>query len=303
MDLARNTGHADQALIDAFFLDVGRCVRLPRSERSFHVLYQLCVASLPQDLRVSLQIVAVAGADAFGCLSSSGTIYAEGVDDRQAFNATSAALESVGLRGQARHGLWRVLAAVLHLSNVRFSALDGGISAAGIISSSSVSLKIAATLLGLPDAVLQRHLLFRAAPGGAAAAPVPRSQSQASAVRDALATVIYGRVFGAVLALANASLQHQFLGAADRVDGEDSNMQAAQGRSSTDTAAAVLMAVRTVQLQQRQSGDRRQQFSPLTPEVSVFDLHGAENLASNGFHQLCANYCDVSYLLAWGVVG
>jgi myosin heavy subunit len=284
-----SVGGAEQAAIESALLDAGRCVRVPRSERSFHVLYQLCVAALPSDLRASLQVVAAAGADAFSCLSASGTIYAEGVDDREAFNVTSAALEAVGLRGQAQHGLWRVLSAVLHLSNVRFIEADGGV-ATGIDASSLTSLKVAANLLGLSDAVLQQHLLQRSTPG-TQPAQARLSATQATAARNALSSSLYSRAFGAVLVLINAYLRP--VGASDFVS-ED--LSSRPGRLSTDTAAVVQTALRLTQ--DVTSSDRRGAAPSLrSPVVTVLDPHGAENLAVNGFHQLCANYCDVSQTL------
>jgi myosin heavy subunit len=284
--LAPGSGGAVDAAVQAMLLDTSRCVRLPRSERSFHVLYQLCVGSLSPDLRSSLQIVATVGADAFGCLSSSGTVYAEGVDDRQAFSVTAAGLEDMGLRGQARSGIWRLLAAVLHLSNLRFVAIDGGGGVTRIADASAASLNVAASLLGLPSAVLERNLLQRAAPSGAAAA-AHRNPTQAAGVRDALAASLYARVFGAVVALVNASLQAPRY--AD--DLTDSTAVSSASRTSADTAAIVRAALQAAQPRFASGGG-----SP--PTVDVIDPHGNENLASNSFHQLCTNYSDVSLPLA-----
>lgn len=264
-------------VVDTFLLDTARCVRQPRSERSFHVLYQLC-AGAPPDLRADLHLAA---ADTFACLSGSGTIFAEGVDDRQTFSDTAEALEALGLRAPGRAGLWRLLAVILHLSNVRFANSVSG--ASEVDPASSTSLQCAAALLGISPDALRGSLIYRSPPSslrGIAGVRTHLSPSQACGSRDALATCLYSRVFAALVALSNAALA----GAA--IDAEVPQRLQSAGASSADTAAAVVAAIRI--------GHQQLQGASSAPVIEVYDLLGAENLASNGFHTLCANYGDVS---------
>ena len=264
-------------VIDTFLLDAARCVRQPRSERGFHILYQLCAGALPADECAGLYLAA---ADSFACLNSSGTIFAEGVDDRQSFADTVAALESIGLDTAGRAGLWRLLAAVLHLSNVRFVEAPGG--ASELEPTSCDALQHTASILGVnPDALLAA-MVQRVAPlksSGGSQTRAPQSPVASAHCRDALATCLYSRVFAALVAMSNAALSGAGLGgdAQSRIQGG--------GASSTETAAAVVAAIRAGQ---------QLQGATNAPVVEFYDLLGAENLASNGFHALCANYGDVS---------
>lgn len=279
MQLDPNSGGAAplRLVIDTFLLDAARCVRQPRSERGFHILYQLCAGALPADERAGLYLAA---ADSFACLNSSGTIFAEGVDDRQSFADTVAALDAIGLDTVGRAGLWRLMAAVLHLSNLRFVEAPGG--ASELEPTSSDALQHTASVLGVnPDALLAA-MVQRVAPlrsSGGSKTCAPQSPVASALVRDALASCLYSRAFAALVAMSNAALSGAGLGgdAQSRIQGS--------GASSAETAAAVVAAIRAGQ---------QLQGATNAPVVEFYDLLGAENLASNGFHALCANYGDVS---------
>lgn len=257
-----STGSFTRLVLDTFLLDASRCVRQPRSERSFHVLYQLCAGALPSVTRSEIH---QGSADAFSCLSGSGTIYAEGIDDRQAFLDTVSAFDAIGVSEASRVGFWRLLAAVLHLSNLRFVETRG---AAILDSSSESALKCASDLLGVKSESLQACLLRQA------------TSRQATAARDALISCLYSRAFAALVALCNAAT----MGISVR---GDSQRTAGSGAKSADTASAVVTAIRAGQ----------QPGTTGTSAIEVYDLLGAENLALNGYHTLCANYGDVSHPL------
>ena len=267
--------HLKCVVIDTFLLDSLRCVRQPRSERSFHVLYQLCAGALTPDQRDDFNL---STADAFTCLNCSGTIYAEGVDDCVSFKDTVASLEAVGLCANGRLGLWRLLAAILNLSNVRFC--DGADGSAKLEIGSEVSLQLASRLLGITTDLLLTNLISRKSPQVVSSASVPNCALQAAVARDGLASCLYSRAFAAVVALSNAALNLDC--------GNRALPSHHSSGSSAETAAAVSDAISVV---------AQQGGSSSSPVVEVYDLLGAENLAHNGYHTLCTNLGDVSYLL------
>ena len=99
----------------------------------------------------------------------------------------SEALQHVGLEKYEQWQLWRVLAAVLHLGDVRFE----GDEAAEVDGATLEALKTAAALLGLDLAPLRLAFVSRSIHVASEFISTPNTAATAEAMRDGLAKAPY----------------------------------------------------------------------------------------------------------------
>jgi myosin-5 len=117
------------------------------------------------------------------------------VDDAHDFAATRHAMRSVGLAASDQEQIFRVLAALVHLSDIVFESSKDGESS-GVSGAAAASMAAAAELLGCDAAALTKALTTRTrqTPDGPIVSPLPAKA--AAEARDALAKVS-GRAGGA----------------------------------------------------------------------------------------------------------
>lgn len=189
-------------LITTFLLEKTRVAFQGKGERSFHIFYQLFSGADPQ-WREEFGLGNDIGY--FHYLSQSGCTTVEGVDDRADFDVVRQSMRTVGISDQEQYEIFRILAGILWVGNVRF---QGGAPAQVV---DKGPLDYAAYLLQVPPDILANSLNHKHIQSGSARATqyaVPQNADQSDAIRDALAKTLYSRVFDHIVARINQSMAH-----------------------------------------------------------------------------------------------
>ncbi|KAF7717861.1 Myosin heavy chain-like protein [Penicillium ucsense] len=175
------------AKIRTYLLERSRLVFQPLKERNYHVFYQL-VAGATDEERQDLGLLPV---EEFEYLNQGGTPIIDGVDDKAEFDATRKSLTTIGVTQAQQTEIFRILAALLHLGNVKITATRTD----STLSSSEPALVRACEMLGI-DAnefakwIVKKQLITR---GEKITSNL--TQQQAVVVRDSVAKYIYSSLF------------------------------------------------------------------------------------------------------------
>ncbi|KAJ5610077.1 hypothetical protein N7510_006796 [Penicillium lagena] len=175
------------AKIRTYLLERSRLVFQPLKERNYHIFYQL-VAGATEEEKQELGLLSV---EEFEYLNQGGAPIIDGVDDKAEFDATRKSLSTIGVPGDAQTEIFRVLAALLHLGNVKISATRTDSS----LSSEEPSLVRACEMLGInandfAKWIIKKQLITR---GEKITSNL--TQQQAVVVRDSVAKFIYSSLF------------------------------------------------------------------------------------------------------------
>eukprot|EP01087_Luapelamoeba_hula_P011486 TRINITY_DN312_c0_g1_i1.p1 TRINITY_DN312_c0_g1~~TRINITY_DN312_c0_g1_i1.p1 ORF type:complete len:968 (+),score=160.10 TRINITY_DN312_c0_g1_i1:957-3860(+) len=187
-------------VVTTFLLEKTRVAFQGKAERNFHIFYQLH-AGVDASLREELGL----GNDPtyFHYLAQSGCTTVEDVDDRADFDVVKNSMTTVGIPGQEQVEIFKILAGILWLGNIRFT---GGAPAQVV---DKGPLDYAAYLLQVPPDFLHQSLNHRCIQSGSARSTqyqVPQNADQSDAIRDALAKTLYERLFDFVIEKVNASM-------------------------------------------------------------------------------------------------
>jgi myosin-5 len=186
------------AKIRTYLLERSRLVFQPLKERNYHVFYQLIAgASDAQREELSLKPV-----EEFSYLNQGSAPFIDGVDDKAEFNLTSEALSKVGVPAETQAGIWRLLAALLHIGDVKITATRTDSN----LSPDEPALVKACGLLGIDPNnfakwTVKKQLITR---GEKIVSNL--TQQQAVVVRDSVAKFIYSSLFDWLVERTNESL-------------------------------------------------------------------------------------------------
>lgn len=186
------------AKIRTYLLERSRLVFQPLKERNYHIFYQM-VAGLPDKEKQELGILPV---DQFEYLNQGNTPTIDGVDDKAEFHATRQSLKTMGVNDEQQSQIFRLLAGLLHLGNVKIGASRND----SVLSPNEPSLEKASAILGIDAGEFAKWIVKKQLITRGEKITSNLSQAQAIVVRDSVAKFIYSSLFDWLVEIINFSL-------------------------------------------------------------------------------------------------
>lgn len=186
------------ARIRTYLLERSRLVFQPLRERNYHIFYQL-IAGATDEEREELGLLPV---EHFDYLNQGGEPTIDGVNDEAEFTATRKSLSTIGVKDDLQAEIFRVLAALLHLGNVKITATRTESS----LSSSDPSLVLACDILGINAGEFAKWTIKKQLTTRGEKITSNLTQQQATVVRDSVAKFIYSSLFDWLVETINQGL-------------------------------------------------------------------------------------------------
>ncbi|KAI9683125.1 MAG: Myosin type-2 heavy chain 1 [Trizodia sp. TS-e1964] len=186
------------AKIRTYLLERSRLVFQPLKERNYHIFYQL-VAGATDLERQDLKLLPV---EHFDYLSQGGSPNIDGVDDKAEFDATRKSLTTIGVNAEKQAEIFRIIAALLHLGNVKITATR----TESVLPPSEPALEQACGMLGVNASDFAKWTVKKQLVTRGEKIISNLSQQQAIVVRDSVAKFIYSSLFDWLVEIINHGL-------------------------------------------------------------------------------------------------
>lgn len=186
------------AKIRTYLLERSRLVFQPLKERNYHIFYQL-VAGVSERDRQELGLLPV---EQFEYLNQGNTPTIDGVDDKAEFVATKQSLRTIGVSDANQAEIFKLLAGLLHLGNVKIGASRND----SVLSATEPSLVKACDIIGIDAPEFAKWIVKKQLVTRGEKITSNLTQAQAIVVRDSVAKFIYSSLFDWLVEITNRSL-------------------------------------------------------------------------------------------------
>ncbi|XP_058724156.1 myosin-7-like [Vicia villosa] len=196
-------GRISGAAIRTYLLERSRVCQVSDPERNYHCFYMLCAA--PKE---DVERFKVGNPRTFHYLNQSNCYELDTLDDSKEYLDTRRAMEVVGISADETDAIFRIVAAVLHLGNIEFvKAMDEGMDSSKPKDEKSYfHLKTAAELLMCDEKSLEDSFCKRLMVTRGEAITKCLDPNSAALSRDALAKIVYSRLFDWIVDKINNSI-------------------------------------------------------------------------------------------------
>lgn len=176
---------------ETYLLEKSRVVGHEPNERTYHIFYQLLAAENKSDFWHGL---AGKTNESFRYVGSTETLHIEGRTDAERWDRTIKALNLLDVKDEKLRTLMRAVCVVMQLGNITF--VEDPEDAEKSIITSKEELAALATLMDVPEEVLEKALTYRTVVAGKGESyPVPLKVERACDGCDAFAKEIYQQAF------------------------------------------------------------------------------------------------------------
>nr|AAM14807.1 putative myosin heavy chain [Arabidopsis thaliana] len=194
-------GRISGAAIRTYLLERSRVCQVSDPERNYHCFYMLCAAPEQETERYQL-----GKPSTFHYLNQSNCHALDAIDDSKEYLATRKAMDVVGISPEEQDAIFRVVAAILHLGNIEFAKSEESDGAEPKDDKSRFHLKVAAKLFMCDEKALENSLCNRVMVTRGESITKPLDPGSAALSRDALAKIVYSKLFDWLVTKINNSI-------------------------------------------------------------------------------------------------
>ncbi|CAH8358652.1 unnamed protein product [Eruca vesicaria subsp. sativa] len=194
-------GRISGAAIRTYLLERSRVCQVSDPERNYHCFYMLCAAPQQEIERYKL-----GEPSTFHYLNQSNCYSLSALDDAKEYLATRKAMDVVGISSDEQDAIFRTVAAILHLGNIEFEKGEEADAAEPKDDKSRFHLKVAAELFMCDEKALEDSLCKRVMVTRGESITKSLDPSSAALSRDALAKIVYSKLFDWLVTKINNSI-------------------------------------------------------------------------------------------------